>query len=133
MDVIETTLQCTRKTVSSALMTMTCLSATVAPLEQIQGIEIEKPSPQSSNEEDFASSNSPNNDQEVQELKEAIAALQEQLKLYKARALYAHREADRLLTIDWVSYRRYISEARRYDQMSKDTEKKIEELNALLK
>ena len=46
----------------------------------------------------------------LSELDVHIKNVQEQIKIYRRRAIYADREAQRLMTRDFLAYRRYLLE-----------------------
>ncbi len=61
----------------------------------------------------------------IEDIDICIKELQEKRELYEARRLYASREADRLLTLDWLMYRRCSAQAERYGAMVKDIDQEI--------
>lgn len=59
---------------------------------------------------------------------EKIAALKEQRRVYLFRAQYFRREADRVLTQNWLQYRQCVVQQQYYEKLAKETEVKIEQL-----
>lgn len=85
-------------------------------------------SPRSSAIEVLESSAIPREPNTVQDIDICIQDLQEQKERYEARRLFASREANRLLTLDWLMYRRYTADAERCTYMIQEIDKEIARL-----
>ncbi len=134
-DIVGTTRHSTKTTVSSALMTVTCLST---PLMATQGSIIDETDARKKIDiqivnvaQPSAQSNFVHPEQE-KKIIDAIDALEKEKELYDARALYASRQSERIMTLDWLAYKQYLQESIRYKQRSEQTQKKIDELKAEL-
>jgi len=59
----------------------------------------------------------------------SVEALKEQIQAYESRAKEAERNADRLITIDYTSYRFYINRRDRAQSIADDLKKKLAEID----
>lgn len=65
---------------------------------------------------------------ELTEINREIDQLREQRRICQLRADYAGREAQRILTLDWVGYKHYTAMQGRYLDIIKDIDEKIKKL-----
>ncbi len=69
-------------------------------------------------------------DEEIADIDIQIKKLQREKKEALTRARFLSREADRVITQDWIGYRRYIIQEDRFREEAKEADAKIKVLEA---